>query len=209
MTDSLPLKIVPALFLASLTCGCDQLGLGNKAPESDGAPAEQDLQKISYMSSSGSETKGRKLYSHYEEARTCGDFELALRWNRPPNVAGGILNKKIVYLTSGVPGDLAKDSEVFIIGTIEQGKSLGSGAQGWQVRMRDGTVVQAIEMQNFLEKEEEAAQDRKSVALEKPNKPGRVFCGEGVYQGVAGKDPGHPEKPIPLVSILFAMDRES
>jgi hypothetical protein len=209
MTDSLPLKIVPALVLASLTCGCDQLGLGNKAAGSDGAPAEQELQKISYMSASGPETKGRKLYSHYEEARTCGDFELALRWNRPPNVAGGVLNQKIVYLTSGFPGDLAKDSEVFIIGTIEQGKSLGSGAQGWQLRMRDGTVVQAIEMQNFLEKQEVAAQDQKSVALEKPNKPGRVFCGQGVYQGVAGKDPDHPEKPIPLVSVLFAMDRES
>jgi hypothetical protein len=64
-------------------------------------------------------------------------------------------------------------------------------------------------MQNFLEKEEQAAQDGKRVALEKPNKPGRAFCGQGVYQGVAGKDPDHPEKPIPLVSILFAMDRES
>jgi|ERR1700716_2806666 hypothetical protein len=208
MTHS-AVRIAPALVLASLACGCDQLGLGNKAPASDGAPPVQELQKISYMSSSDSPAKSRKLYSHYEEARTCGDFELALRWNRPPNVAGGVFNKKIVYLTSGVPNELAKDSEVFIIGTIEQGKSLGSGTQGWLLRMRDGTVVQAIEMQNFLEKEEQAAQDGKRVALEKPNKPGRAFCGQGVYQGVAGKDPDHPEKPIPLVSILFAMDRES
>jgi hypothetical protein len=208
MTHS-AVRIAPALFLASLTGGCDQLGLGNKAPEPDGAPAEQELQKISYMSSSGPEAKGRKLYSHYEEARTCGDFELALRWNRPPNVAGGVFNKKIVYLTSGVPDDLPKDSEVFITGTIEQGKSLGSGTLGWRLRMRDGTVVQAIEMQDFLEKQEQAAQDGKWVALERPNKPGRAFCGQGVYQGVMGKDPDHPEKPIPLVSILFAMDRES
>jgi hypothetical protein len=208
MTHS-AVRIAPALVLASLACGCDQLGLGDKAPASDGAPPVQELQKISYMSSSDSPAKSRKLYSHYEEARTCGDFELALRWNRPPNVAGGVFNKKIVYLTSGVPNELAKDSEVFIIGTIEQGKSLGSGTQGWLLRMRDGTVVQAIEMQNFLEKEEQAAQDGKRVALEKPNKPGRAFCGQGVYQGVAGKDPDHPEKPIPLVSILFAMDRES
>jgi hypothetical protein len=208
MTHS-AVTIAPALFLASLICGCDQLGLGNKAPEPDGAPAEQELRKISYMSSSETTPKSRKLFSHYEEARSCGDLELAMRWNRPPNVAGGVFNKKVVYLTSGFPGDLPKDSEVFITGTIEQGKSLGSGAQGWQVRMRDGTMVQAIEMQNFLEKEEEAAQDRKTVALEKPNKPGRVFCGQGVYQGVNGTDPDHPEKPIPLVSILFAMDRES
>jgi hypothetical protein len=169
----------------------------------------QELQKISYMSSSDSPAKSRKLFSHYEEARTCGDFELAMRWNRPPNVAGGVFNRKIVYLTSGVPNNLAKDSEVFIIGTIEQGKSLGSGTQGWLLRMRDGTVVQAIEMQNFLEKEEQAAQDGKPVALEKPNKPGRAFCGQGVYQGMMGKDPDHADKPIPLVSILFAMDRDS
>jgi hypothetical protein len=208
MTHS-AVRIAPALVLASLTCGCDQAGLGNKAPEPDGAPAEQELQKISYMSSSGPQTKGRKLYSHYEEAKTCGDFELALRWNRPPNVAGGVFNKKIVYLTSGIPDDLPKDSEVFITGTIEQGKSLGSGTLGWQLRMRDGTVAQAIEMQNFLEKQEQAAQDGKWVALERPNKPGRAFCGQGVYQGVMGKDPDHPEKPIPLVSILFAMDRDS
>jgi hypothetical protein len=208
MTHS-AVRIAPALFLGSLICGCDQLGLGNKTPESDGAPAEQELQKISYMSSSDSPAKSRRLYGHYEEARSCGDFELAMRWNRPPNVAGGVFNKKIVYLTSGFPGDLPKDSEVFITGTIEQGKSLGSGTQGWLLRMRDGTVVQAIEMQNFLEKEEQAAQDGKWVALEKPNKPGRAFCGQGVYQGIMGKDPDHPDKPIPLVSILFAMDRES
>src|SRR4030088_1943820 len=109
MRHRLSLRIAPALCLVSLTCGCDQLGLGSKAPVSDGAPSEQALQKISYMSSD-SQTQGRKQYGHYEEAKTCGDFELAMRWNRPPNLPGGVFHKKIVYLTSGIPGDLPKDS---------------------------------------------------------------------------------------------------
>jgi hypothetical protein len=197
------------MVLVSLTCGCDQLGIGNKVPESDGAPSEQELQKISYMSSSDSQSQDRKLYGHYEEAKTCGDFELAMRWNRPPNVAGGVFHKKIVYLTSGMPADLPKDSEVFITGTIQKGTNLGSGALGWHLRMTDGTVVQAVEMQNFLAKQEQAAQDGKSVALQKPNKPGRTLCAQGVYQGSVGKDPDHPQQSIPLISILFAMDRDS
>jgi hypothetical protein len=114
-----------------------------------------------------------------------------------------------VYLTSGIPDDLSKESEVFITGTIERGRNLDSGALGWQLRMRDGTVAQAVETQNFLQKQDEAAQDSKVAALQKPNKPGRTFCGQGVYQGMIGKDPDHPDKSIPLFSILFAMDRDS
>jgi hypothetical protein len=209
MRYSLSLSIATAILLASVTGGCDQFGIGNSAAEPDGAPSEQDLQKISYMSSADVDTKGRKLFGHYEEAKTCGDFELAMRWNRPPNVAGGVFHKKIVYLTSTVPGDLPKDSEVFVTGTIEKGDTLTSGALGWHLRMRDGTVVQAVEMQSFLQKQEQAAQDGKGVALEKPYKPGRTFCGQGVYQGVLGKDPNDSQKQIPLISMLFAMDRDS
>jgi hypothetical protein len=208
MRHSLSLRIAPALFLASLTCGCDQLGIGSKTPEPDGAPAEQELQKISYMSSSDSDAKGRKLYGHYEEAKTCGDFGLAMRWYRPPNVATGLFHQKMVYLTAGVPKDLPKDSEVFITGKIEKANNLGSGALGWHLRMSDGTLVQVIETENFLQKQDQAAHDGKGVALQKPNKPGRAFCGQGVYQGVVGKDPEHPDNPIPLISLLFAMDRE-
>jgi hypothetical protein len=206
MKHSLPFRIGSAMLLVSLTCGCDQLGNG---PESDGAPSVQELQKISYMSSSAADAKGRKLYGRYEEAKTCEDLELAMRWNRPPNVAGGLFHQKIVYLTSGVPDDLSKESEVFITGTIERGRNLDSGALGWQLRMRDGTVAQAVETQNFLQKQDAAAQDSKVAALQKPNKPGRTFCGQGVYQGMIGKDPDHPDKSIPLFSMLFAMDRDS
>jgi len=209
MKHSLSFRIGSAILLVSLTCGCDQLGIGSGTPESDGAPSAQELQKISYMSSSDTGTKGRKLYARFEEAKTCDDFELAMRWNRPPNVAGGLFHKKLVYLTSGVPDDLSKDSEVFITGKIERGSNLGEGAVGWHLRMRDGTVVQAVEMQNFVQKQEQAAEGSKVTALQKPNRPGRAFCGHGVYQGSIGKDPDHPDKSIPLVSILFAMDRDS
>jgi hypothetical protein len=208
MRHSLSLKLAAVVLLAGMACGCDQFGMGNKAPEPDGAPAPQELQKIGYMSSSDSQPNGRKLYSHYEEAKTCGDFELALRWNRPPNVPGGVFHRKIVYLTSTVPADLPKDTEVFITARIERGDNLSSGALGWHLRMQDGTAVQAIEMQSFLEKQEQVAQDRKFIALQKPNKAGRTFCAQGVYQGAVGKDSDAPGKEIPLVSILFAMDRE-
>jgi len=183
--------------------------MGGKVAEPDGAPSEQELQKISYMSSAAVKDQGRKRYSHYEEAKTCGDFELAMRWNRPPNVAGGVFQQKILYLTSTVPGDLPKDSEVFVTGTIERGDTLSAGALAWHLRMRDGTVVQAVEMQNYVQKEEQAPQDGKAVALQKPNKPGRAFCGHGVYQGVLGRDPLDSQKQIPLISMLFAMDRDS
>ena len=209
MTHTLPSRMAAAVLLAALACGCDRFGMGNKVAEPDGAPSEQELQKISYMSSSDVKDQGRKRYSHYEEAKTCGDLELAMRWNRPPNVAGGAFHQKMVYLTSAVPGDLPKDAEVFVAGTIEKANNLTSGALGWQVRLRDGTQVLAVETQNFLEKQQQLAQDGKWVALQKPDTAGRAFCGQGVYQGMGAKDPKDPQQQIPLISILFGMDRDS
>jgi hypothetical protein len=209
MTHTLPMRMAAAVLLAGLACGCDRFGTGNKVAEPDGAPSDQELQKISYMSSSDMKDQARKRYSHYEEAKTCGDFELAMRWNRPPNVAGGAFHQKMVYLTSAVPGDLPKDSEVFVAGTIEKANNLTSGALGWQVRLRDGTQVLAVETQNFLEKQQQLAQDGKWVALQKPDTAGRAFCGQGVYQGRGAKDPKDPQQQIPLISILFGMDRDS
>jgi hypothetical protein len=209
MTHTLAMRMAAAVLLAGLACGCDRFGMGNKVAEPDGAPSEQELQKISYMSSSDVKDQGRKRYSHYEEAKTCGDFELAMRWNRPPNVAGGAFHQKMVYLTSAVPGDLPKDAEVFVAGTIEKANNLTSGALGWQVRLRDGTQVLAVETQNFLEKQQQLAQDGKWVALQKPDTAGRAFCGQGVYQGMGGKDSNDPQQQIPLISILFGMDRDT
>jgi hypothetical protein len=205
----------PALSLTILlvvtggTAGCDRLGIGrHDGPVSDGAPSEQDLQKISYMTSADAGPKGRKLYTHYEQARTCGDFELATRWNRPPNIESGPFRKKMVYISASVPADLPKDSEVFLRGVIEQGETLPSGAARWYVKLQDGTRVQAIETADFYEKEEQAAQEgSKQTALVEPNRPHREFCGQGVYEGLAGKDTDQ-EKKIPLVSMLFTMDRK-
>lgn len=197
------------LLLGSLIAGCDRLGLGGPGgPVSDGAPSEQELQKISYMAAADSGPNGRKLYTHFEQAKTCGDFELAMRWNRPPNIQSGPFHKKMIYLTTAVPADLARDSEVFITGTIEQGETLPSGAARWYVKMRNGTRVQAIETADYFEKEEqEPPEGGHSSALVEPNRPGRIFCGNGVYEGLRGKDREGDQK-IPLVSMLFSMDRK-
>jgi hypothetical protein len=188
--------------------GCGQIGLGSQAPVADGAPSAQELQQIGYMSASDSGPKGRKLYAHYEEAKTCGDFELATRWNRPPNIEGGPFHQKMVYLSSGLPADLPKNTEVFIKATIDKGETLPSGSAGWMLKMQDGTVVQAIETANFWEKEEQAAQEGGGkVAIVRPEKPGRVLCAQGVYEGLAGKSSDAQQK-VPLVSLMFAMDRD-
>jgi hypothetical protein len=202
----LALKISVVIALAALIAGCDQLGLGSKAAEPDGAPAEQELQRISYMSSANSGPNGRRLYSHFEEAKTCGDFELAMRWNRPPGSEGGPFHKKMVYLSANIPADLPKESEVFVVAKIERGQTLPSGSAGWSLRMNDGTVLQAVESAQYWEKEEQDSQQGKIVALVDPNKPGRAFCAHAVYQGLLGKDPDQ-DKKIPLISVLFAMDR--
>ena len=207
MRNHLPVAAGALLLLTQLLSGCDQLGLGGEAGASHAAPSDSELEKISYMSASTPEGKGRKLYNRLEEARTCGDLELAMRWNRPPDTAGGLFSKKMIYLQSGIPADLPKQSEVFLTARIEKGAALGAGAAGWYLRMPDGTVVQAVETANFLQKEDQSPERGKPVALEKPNKPGRAFCAQGIYQGMAGKDPDQ-HQPIPLVSVLYAMDRE-
>ncbi|HET9390945.1 MAG TPA: hypothetical protein VFO44_14950 [Steroidobacteraceae bacterium] len=203
------LSLSALLLLSSLPTGCDRLGLGGQSgPVADGAPSEQELQKISYMASADSGPNGRKLYTHFEQAKTCGDFELAMRWNRPPNIESGPFHKKMIYLTASVPADLPRDSEVFITGTIEQGETLPSGAARWYVKMRDGARIQAIETADYYEKQEQASQeDGKATALVEPNRPRRIFCGNGVYEGLRGKDL-EGDKKLPLVSMLFTMDRK-
>jgi len=200
------------ILLVGTTAGCDRLserlGMGGGPAEPDGAPTEQELTKISYLSSTQSGPKGRKVYDRVDQAKTCGDLELATRWNRPPHVAGGVLQQKMVYLDSGLPADLPKDSEVFITAKIESGDALSTGGQVWFLRLPDGTRIEAVEPANFWEKQAVAAQDSKVTALVKPSKPGRVFCGHGVYQGNAGKEPGQDTK-LPLLSIMYAMDRET
>jgi hypothetical protein len=206
MRPKLALKLSAMIVLAGSISGCDKLGIGHRADPSAGAPAEEELQKIGYMSSAESGPNGRKLYSRLEEAKTCGDLELAMRWNRPPGVEGGPFHQKMIYLTTDMPADLPKNSEVFIKAKIEEGEALPSGSAGWYLRMHDGTLVQALEQANFWEQQQQASQESKVVALVEPTKPGRAFCAHAVYQGLIGQDP-KVDKKIPLVSVLFAMDR--
>jgi hypothetical protein len=202
------LRIGALILVASLTGGCDKLGMGSTAPEPAETPTDTALKKISYMTSANTGPQGRKQYDHLEEAKSCGDLELAMRWNRPPNVAGGPFSKKMIYLTDSIPADLPKDSEVFIVASIEKGDPLMVGGEAWILKMKDGSLAQAAEMSNFIEKQEQDTQGGKLVTLDKPNKPGRAFCGRAAYQGLNGKDPVQDGKKIPLFSMLYAMDRD-
>jgi hypothetical protein len=208
MRYSCALRIAAMILLASLTGGCDKFGMGNKPTEPAETPTDTAQRKISYMTSANTGPQGRKQYDHLEEAKSCGDLELAMRWNRPPNVAGGPFSKKMIYLTDSIPADLPKDSEVFIVASIEKGDPLVAGGEAWILKMKDGSLAQAAEMSNFIEKQEQDTQGGKLVTLDKPNKPGRAFCGRAAYQGLNGKDPVQDGKKIPLFSMLYAMDRD-
>jgi hypothetical protein len=207
MTLSSSSRVGLCFLMTNLMLGCGKLGTGSEAAVADGAPAEEQLQKINYMSSSDSGLKGRKVYDHLQEARTCSDFELAMRWNRPPNVEGGPFHEKLVYLTTQFPKELPKDTEVFITAQIERGQALPSGGAGWLLRMKDGSTLQAVESPDFWEKQEQDSQQGKVVALDRPTKPGRAFCGHGVYQGPVGKN-REQNGGTPLISMLFSMDRD-
>jgi hypothetical protein len=194
------------VLLAGLTAACSKLGIGER-PANDGAPDEAQLQKISYMSADNTGPKGRKLYTHLEQARSCADLELAMRWNRPPNLEGGPFHKKLHYVTQQFPPDLPKETEVFVTARIERGQMLPGGGAGWLLHMQDGPLIQAVESTNFWEKQEQESQAGQPAAVVQPTRPGRTFCGHGVYQGQLGKDPERNAQ-IPLVSMLFSMDRD-
>ena len=200
---------IGAFLLAATLAGCDQFGAAKKAMGPPEVPSDAQLKKISYMTAENSGPQGRKAYTHFWEAKTCADFETAMRWNRPPNVAGGSFGKQMIYLTDTVPADLAENSEVFIRGTIEKGDQLVAGGWAWIVKMKDGSLAQTAEMQDFITKQDqETVGNSKAMTLDKPGKPGRAFCGQGVFQGMKGKDPNQADKKIPLFSMLYAIDRE-
>jgi hypothetical protein len=79
--------------------------------------------------------------------------------------------------------------------------------------MPDHSLIQAIETAGLWQKQEQAQQDAPkgaTTAIVNPDAPGREFCAHGLYQGMKGRSPeGGEGKNIPLVSILFAMDRSS
>jgi hypothetical protein len=193
-----------ALLPLALLAGCSKLGLGGK-PTAPEVPTARQLKYIRYMSQAPG-PNGRPLYDHLSQARTCYDFEIALRWDRPPNVRGGPFNDRMTYVSARMPADLPKNSEVFVSGVIEQGQSLPSGGSVWAVRLKDGSEVQAVETAQYAQKQEEAQEDGGEVTMRHPYTPGRILCAYGFYQGDTGTAlNGHGH--VPLVSLLFAMDR--
>lgn len=149
---------------------------------------------------------GRRIFDKLGQARSCRDLELAMRWNRPPDVPGGPFNEKMIYLDSGIAANLPKQSEVFIEGTIERGQSLSSGGWGWTLKMKDGAEVQAIEAAEYWQKQEQDQQNGGAAASIKPYAPGRKLCAYGIYQGDIGRALNGTGN-VPLVSVLFSIDR--
>ncbi len=191
--------------LAALA-GCDKLGLsGPTATASHARPSAQQLQSIAYLPQAPAPGTTQHVFEHVDRARTCGDLELAMRWNRPPDIPTGPFHKKLVYVSDGVPEGLPKDSEVFFAGRIEKGESLPSGDSGWIVRLADGSALQAVEAAETWQRQEQEEDSHTSAALVKPYIAGRKLCGHGVYQRLI-QVPGQA-RPMPLVSMLFVMDR--
>jgi len=200
-------RLEAVLLLTGLSAGCDQLGTGKSTPQEPEVPSVHELRKIGYLPAE-TDPKGRKVYNQLAKAKSCGDFELAMRWNRPPNIAGGPFGKKMAYLGVASPAELPRDSEVFLTGTIVRGASLVGGGQSWYLRTKDGTVVQAVEMADYLQKQEQDTLGDRLGALNQPDKPGRVLCGHGFYKGALGKDPENADKKVPLFSMLYTLDRD-
>lgn len=194
-----------ALLLAASLAGCDKLGLGSGPTQSKQLPTAQQLKSIAYMSQATG-PDGRHLYDHVEQAKSCHDLELAMRWNRPPDVKGGPFNQRMVYVSSDLPANLSKNSEVFVTGAIKAGQTMSSGGLVWSLKLKDGSEIQAVESAEYAAKEEEAQQGGGLAMMVHPYTPGRLLCAYGVYQGNIGTALDQHTR-VPLVSVIFAMDR--
>jgi len=194
------------LVLASGLAGCDKLNLGSsQSTPSTQLPSASELKRIAYMSKSPG-PDGRPIFDKLNQARSCRDLELAMRWNRPPDIKGGPFNEKMVYLTSDIPANLPTQSEVFILGVIEHGQLLPSGAWGWSLKMADGSEVQAIEAAEYWQRQEQEQQEAGSANASRPYARGRKLCAHGIYQGATGRSLNGTGQ-VPLVSVLFSIDR--
>jgi hypothetical protein len=205
-------SVAGALAFGILLAGCNKLslarlGLGGQPAQSKELPTPRQLKTIAYMSQAKGGQNGRLLYDHPEQAKSCHDLEIAMRWNRPPDIKAGPFNEKMTYVSSGVPASLSKSSEVFVTGKIRAGQSMPSGGSAWWLTLQDGSVIQAIETPEYTEKQEEAQQQAGAPqTTSHPYTPGRLLCAYGVYQGDIGSALGNPQH-VPLISVLFAMDR--
>lgn len=194
-----------AFLLAALLTACNKLGLGGQPQGSKQLPTAQQLKAIRYMSQAAG-PDGQKIYDHPEQAKSCHDLEIAMRWNRPPDVRRGPFNQRMTYVSSGLPANLPKDSEVFVTGKIKAGQSMADGGSVWSLKLKDGSEIQAVESAQYMEKQEEAQQGGGHATMLHPYTPGRLLCAYGVYQGNIGMALDQHGR-VPLVSVLFAMDR--
>ena len=128
------------LGLVTLLTGCNKLGLGGQKTQSTELPTAKQLKAIAYMSRAPG-PDGRPAYDHLAQAKSCHDLEIAMRWNRPPDVKTGPFNDKMVYVSAGVPANLPKNSEVFFSGPVKAGRALPTGGSIWTLRLQDDTEL--------------------------------------------------------------------
>lgn len=194
------------LGLATLLTGCSKLGLGHEKTQSTELPTAKQLKSIAYMSQAPG-PDGRRAYDHLEQAKSCHDLEIAMRWNRPPDIKAGPFDEKMTYVAAGIPAGLSKNAEVFLTGVIKAGQTMASGGSVWSLKLKDGSEVQAVEAPEYTEKQEEEQQSGGHATMLHPYTPGRLLCAYGVYQGKIGMPLNPKDGHVPLISILFAMDR--
>ena len=124
------------LLLAASLSGCGKLGLGGQPPRSAELPTARQLKAIGYMSMSPKPgPDGRRVYDQLDQAKSCHDLEIAMRWNRPPDIEAGPFNEKMVYVSSGMPPGLSKRAEVFVTGVIRAGQTMPSGGSVWSLKL--------------------------------------------------------------------------
>ncbi|HEV2271957.1 MAG TPA: hypothetical protein VGR92_21085 [Steroidobacteraceae bacterium] len=202
---SLIVRCGGALLLAALLTGCNKLGLSGHSAPSKELPSAQQLKSIAYMSQTAG-PDGRQVYDHLDQAKSCHDLEIAMRWNRPPDVKGGPFDAKMTYVASSLPAGLKKSTEVLVTGVIKAGQSMSSGGSVWSLRLQDGSEVQAVEAPEYTAKQEEAQQAGGNATMLHPYTAGRLLCAYGIYQGNIGMALDQHGR-VPLVSVMFAIDR--
>src|SRR5512146_928096 len=90
-----------ALLLPMLLAGCSKFQLGGKSHSAE-LPTPRQLKEIRYMSQATG-PDGRRYFNHLEQAKSCHDLEIAMRWNRPPDVKGGPFDAKMVSASAQFP----------------------------------------------------------------------------------------------------------
>jgi len=141
------------------------------------APSQGELQSISYMST---DVAG---YSHLNEAKSCGDFKLALRYNHLhyPMPTDPAAQKSRAQFLSDAAIEAIQDSDqvIFFEGKIIQYRETEQFAI-WNIETPGGHPLQVVVLQsvgNYLA--EQSHLNPSNPWFKAFAQPGRALCGVG------------------------------